>query len=118
MRFYLPNVKNGPSIVLTGDAHTHAAYALRIRVGDQITVFDGMGNDYSCQVEEIKKDKTLLRVIDTARNVGEPELDVTLYLAVIKQDTVYDYLLKLCHYQTGILSIIMYTPACARWAWT
>lgn len=86
MRFYLPNVKNGARLTLTGEAHTHAAYALRIRVGDNITVFDGEGNDYLCQVEEIKKDRTLLRVLDTARNVGESDLDVSLYLSVIKQD--------------------------------
>ena len=86
MRFYLPNIKNGARLELTGEVHTHAAYALRIRVGDDITVFDGNGNDYSCQVEEIKKDKTLLRVLDTAHNVREAKVDVSLYLAVIKQD--------------------------------
>ncbi len=86
MRFYLPDIKNGARLELTREAHTHAAYVLRIRVGDNITVFDGTGNDYSCKVEEIKKDKTLLRVLDTAHNVREAKIDVSLYLAVIKQD--------------------------------
>ncbi|MDE7107378.1 MAG: 16S rRNA (uracil(1498)-N(3))-methyltransferase, partial [Clostridiales bacterium] len=59
---------------------------LRIRVGDCITVFDGFGHDYSCKVKEIKKDKTLLEILDTAQNVGESAISVTLYLSVIKQD--------------------------------
>lgn len=85
MRFYLPSI-NKSCLELTGDAHTHAAYALRIRVGDYLTVFDGHGHDYSCKVKEIKKDKTLLELLSTAENTGEAKIAVTLYLSVIKQD--------------------------------
>ncbi len=85
MRFYLPNL-NKSCVELTGDTHTHAAYALRIRAGDYITVFDGRGVELSCKVKEIKKDKTLLDVLDSAENVGETAINVTLYLSVIKQD--------------------------------
>lgn len=85
MRFYLPSInKSRPELV--GEAHTHAAYARRIRVGDRITVFDGLGHDYTCKVKEIKKDKTLLDILDTYNNVGESAISVTLYLSVIKQD--------------------------------
>ncbi|MDE6028948.1 MAG: 16S rRNA (uracil(1498)-N(3))-methyltransferase [Clostridiales bacterium] len=85
MRFYLPSInKSRPE--LTGDAHTHAAYARRIRVGDNVTVFDGIGHDYECKVTEIKKDKTLLQILDAKENVGESTISVTLYLSVIKQD--------------------------------
>lgn len=85
MRFYLPSI-NKSNLELIGDAHTHAAYALRIRVSDYITVFDGQGHDYSCVVKEIKKDKTILELLDTADNIGESKIYVTLYLSVIKQD--------------------------------
>ncbi|MDE7406757.1 MAG: 16S rRNA (uracil(1498)-N(3))-methyltransferase [Clostridiales bacterium] len=85
MRFYFPNInKSRPELV--GDAHTHAAYALRIRAGDSITVFDGLGHDYTCKVKEIKKDKTLLEILDMSENAGESIISVTLYLSVIKQD--------------------------------
>ena len=59
MRFYLPNI-NKSCVELTGDAHTHAAYSLRIRVGDFITVFDGHGAEYSSKVTDIKKEKTCI----------------------------------------------------------
>ncbi len=85
MRFYFPSInKLRPELV--GDAHTHAAYALRIRAGDSITVFDGLGHDYTCKVKEIKKDKTLLEILDMSENAGESIISVTLYLSVIKQD--------------------------------
>lgn len=85
MRFYLPNISRTNS-ELVGDAHTHAAYALRIRVGDYITVFDGKGMQYACKVKEIKKDKTLLEILDSESEVGEAQTDVSLYMSVIKQD--------------------------------
>lgn len=85
MRFYLPTI-NKSCLELSGDAHTHAAYALRIHVGDNITVFDGCGHDYFCKVKEIKKDKTLLELLETTENARETKISVTLYLCVIKQD--------------------------------
>ncbi len=85
MRFYLPNI-NKSNLELTGDAHTHAAYSLRICIGDFITVFDGQGVEYSCKVKDIKKDRTILEVLDEARDVGEANIDVTLFMSVIKQD--------------------------------
>lgn len=85
MRFYLPNL-NKSHVELTGEAHTHAAYALRIRVGDYLTVFDGNGSELSCRVKDIKKDKTELEILSCAENVGEAGINVTLYLSVIKQD--------------------------------
>lgn len=85
MRFYFPMInKSHPELI--GDAHTHAAYSLRIRVGDNITVFDGCGTEYLCKVKDIKKDKTSLEIQDTVQNVGEAKINVSLYLSVIKQD--------------------------------
>ena len=84
MRFYVSDIKF--PIELKGDAHTHAAYSLRVRVGDYITMFDGKGREYSCKVTAVNKDKTCLEVIDTKENVGETKTEYTLYLSVIKQD--------------------------------
>lgn len=85
MRFYYPQITE-QTAEITGDAHTHAAYALRIRVDDYITVFDGKGNDYFCRVKAIKKDRTELEIVNISQNVGETKTDMSLYLSVIKQD--------------------------------
>ncbi len=85
MRFFLPDIKNDEPILI-GDAHTHAAYSLRIRVGDYITVFDGNGTEYKCRVRNVKKDRTELDVISVEHDVGETKTDLTLFLSVIKED--------------------------------
>lgn len=85
MRFYVPDI-NVDHAELVGDAHTHAAYSLRIRVGDFVTVFDGKGTEYACKVTDIKKDRTELAVLTQSKNVGETKINLSLYLSVIKQD--------------------------------
>lgn len=84
MRFYLPTVSTDHA--LTGDTHNHAAHSLRIRVSDQITVFDGEGTEYLCKVTEIKKDRTCFEILSKKSEAGETQKSFTLYLAVIKQD--------------------------------
>lgn len=84
MRFYVPNISE--KLELTGDAHTHAAYSLRIRSGDYITVFDGKGKEYSCIVDTVKKDRTTLKPISEKDDAGETKSTISLYLSVIKQD--------------------------------
>lgn len=84
MRFYVPNIDKARE--LTGEAHTHAAYSLRIRTGDYITVFDGCGTEYSCVVRDISKTRTSLEIIDKHTRVGETKTDISLYLSIIKQD--------------------------------
>lgn len=84
MRFYLPTIEDRAE--LTGDTHTHAAYSLRVRVGDYITVFDGKGGEYACSVTSIKKDRTELEILNKTESVGETSTNYSLYLSVIKQD--------------------------------
>ncbi len=85
MRFYVPDISE-KCAELKGEAHTHAAYALRIRVDDYISVFDGNGTEYSCRVKTIKKDATQLEILDKRYGIGETKTDFSLYLSVIKQD--------------------------------
>lgn len=84
MRFYQPDIET--CSVLTGETHTHAAFSLRVRVNDYITVFDGKGAQYSCRVKEIRKDRTELEIIEKTTGAGETKTELWLYLSVIKQD--------------------------------
>lgn len=84
MRFYLPTIETQREI--TGDTHTHAAYSLRVRAGDFITIFDGKGTEYTCRITSVKKDKTEFDIVDKKENVGETSTKISLYLSVIKQD--------------------------------
>ena len=43
-------------IILDGEEARHIAKSLRMKVGDMLTVTDGSGNDFGCQIETVTKD--------------------------------------------------------------
>lgn len=83
-RFFTNEIDEN-NIILTGsDAH-HIGHSLRMRVGEAVTVCC-CGIDYNCEISRITSDTVYLSLIGKVRCAAEPELDVTLFQAVPKQD--------------------------------
>jgi len=62
-RFYLPPERcAGNALRLDGREAHHALHVLRLQRGDAVTVLDGAGNEYSCEVESAAKDFLTLAV--------------------------------------------------------
>lgn len=85
MSFFVKDF-NESKPVLVGEAHTHAAYSLRTRVGDYIRIFNGSGAEYDCRVKSIQKDMTMLEIVEKSFSTKESHVNFTLYMSVIKQD--------------------------------
>jgi 16S rRNA (uracil1498-N3)-methyltransferase len=62
-RFYLPpeNCK-GEELFLTGSEAHHALHVVRVRRGQSITVLDGIGHEFLCDVQQSDRDKIRLCV--------------------------------------------------------
>ena len=60
--FTEPNLISGGRIVLEGDNYNHIKNVLRLRVGDVISVFDGVSADeYRCHITEFaEKQNTIV----------------------------------------------------------
>ncbi len=65
---------------ITGSEVKHIQ-VLRHNIGDEITV-----NNYVCKISDIRKDKIILEKINDAERIGEPNTNVTLYMAMLKND--------------------------------
>ena len=62
-RFYLPPEEcRGGDLRLTGREARHASEVLRARVGDDLTILDGQGGEYLCQVESTARHEAALRL--------------------------------------------------------
>ena len=62
-RFYLsPERCAGNALRLDGREAHHALHVLRLKRGDAVTVLDGAGNEFSCEVENAAKDSLTLAV--------------------------------------------------------
>lgn len=54
---------------------------LRHDIGENITV-----NDNIYKIVDIKRDSILLKFVEKAPKIGEPSIDITLYIAMLKND--------------------------------
>ena len=81
-------------VVLSGEQARHVAGSLRMRVGDMLTVTDGNGSDFGCQIEEINKESVRLKVCYKQANESEPSCKVTIYQGVPKAGKLEDIIQK------------------------
>jgi len=64
-QFYLPRIAKGADrIVLEGDEHRHLAKAARVKAGDIVRLFDGLGARCRARVETLGEDRTELAVLE------------------------------------------------------
>jgi 16S rRNA (uracil1498-N3)-methyltransferase len=73
------------TVTLESDEARHLRDVLRLRLGEEVFVFDGEGSEFRCVVEELKRDSAALRVegeVEPAR--PESALRLTLAIALLK----------------------------------
>lgn len=86
-RFFVsPADMAGDTVTITGDDHRHIAYALRMAVGDTVTVCDGEGQECTCRLTRITPDTTEAEVLDCRPGAGELPVSVRLYQGNPKGD--------------------------------
>ena|SRR5215831_1505037 len=81
-RFFLPPEQcRGDTPVLDGQEAHHGLRVLRVEKGDRITVLDGLGHEYICEIVSTGRQQIHLRIVET-RSHPEPACRVTLLQAV------------------------------------
>jgi 16S rRNA (uracil1498-N3)-methyltransferase len=85
-RFYSPIESfTGENITLNADETRHLRDVLRLKLGDEVYVFDGNGNEFKCEIEIIEKRESLLKIIEKASPQSpESDLNLTLAIALLK----------------------------------
>ncbi len=69
-QFFVPVIAGGAArLVLQGGEHRHLARAARVRVGDEVWLFDGSGRRCLARVEKVGRDRTEAAVL----RIEEPE---------------------------------------------
>ena len=83
-RFYLPPERCAGNVLrLDGREAHHARHVLRLQHGDAVTVLDGAGNEFACEVETAAKDSLTLAV-KGKKSTPPPPCAITLLQAVPK----------------------------------
>lgn len=86
-RFYDPQPFQPSQTVTLGEGPSHhIAKVLRMRVGDDLVVFNGDGGEYAATLTDVGKKSVAVAVHSFEADNRTPVLDVTLALPLIKGD--------------------------------
>jgi 16S rRNA (uracil1498-N3)-methyltransferase len=76
----------GPFVYLPKEDSEHIVRVLRLGVGARITVCDGHGTDYLCEIARAEKGITEVKAISSEPCVAEPKTKITLFQGLPKAD--------------------------------
>ncbi|MGF1678054.1 MAG: RsmE family RNA methyltransferase [Candidatus Methylacidiphilales bacterium] len=79
-RFYCPDLDAGR---LVDSENHHAQHVLRIRQGDLISLFDGVGREATAEVSRISKYETLFSIVSSHQS-PPPDYSIHLWAAITK----------------------------------
>ena len=99
---YTPAV-GGSAVIEGGDAR-HIAGALRMAVGETLTLCDGCGTDYACTITAVERELVTLSVDAATPTTAEPTLAVTLYMGLPKGDKM-ELIIQKC-VELGVTAIV------------
>lgn len=85
-RFYAPGAAPGERIALDADEAEHLRRVLRLRVNDEVHVFDGRGHEFAARVAAIDRDGVTVAIGEPAGPARETRTPITLVQAVLKGD--------------------------------
>ena len=93
-RFYCSdNLAAGAIVKLSNSAAIHAVRVLRLIEGDEVTLFNGDGFDYSCELTLVKKNEVLAKVKSSKAIDNESPLNITLLQGISSGDRM-DYTIQ------------------------
>ncbi len=94
-RFFAPPTSfETASVKLDADETRHLRDVLRLKSGDTVSVFDGVGSEFRCVISDIgKRDATLTIIEKTVPSSPESPCEITLAATVLNGDK-YDLVIQ------------------------
>ena len=95
-RFYAcPEVGDDSAVVLRDEEAHHALHVLRIKVGQEVHVFDGQGRSWQCVVESCERKEVVCRV-EEADECAQASPRVVVSMAWLNKDKSVEELIQRC----------------------
>jgi 16S rRNA (uracil1498-N3)-methyltransferase len=85
-RYYCDEPIAGDSAVLRGPEAHHLVDVMRVRVGDEVLLFDGSGSEFTAKIEQAGKREVRLTVLSRSTVDREAPRDVTLFCSLPRGD--------------------------------
>jgi 16S rRNA (uracil1498-N3)-methyltransferase len=93
-RFYIPHPQiENDLLTIKGNEARHIRRSLRLRVGDEIVVFDGSGEEYEGRIVKEGPASVVIKVETLVSSQKESPLEITLAQSLLKGEKM-DYLVQ------------------------
>jgi 16S rRNA (uracil1498-N3)-methyltransferase len=89
-----PDTVAGDTVVFPSEEAHHALRVMRVKTGDQVAATDGEGVWYRVELEVVGRKSLIGRILERRSNVGEPDYNLTLYLAILKNSTRFEWVIE------------------------
>ena len=83
-RFFVEKIAE--EVTLFGDEFRHAKNVLRLSAGDEVTLLDGSGAEFSAIISKAERDCMIMHVVKKNDCDREPKTDVLLLVGALKGD--------------------------------
>lgn len=95
-RFFIPpNAIQADSILFPSDNAHQISRVLRLRVGDQIAVMDGLGWQYRVELTVVSRENVSGKVLEKSVISGEPPVHLSMYLCLTQREK-FEWMLQKC----------------------
>ena len=103
-RFFIEAAPGGPTVRLGRDEAHHLRHVRRLKIGDEVELFDGSGIDYVGRVDAFDRGGAVVEIVRSEKTRREPDVSVTLAVSVVKQQGMHR-LIDMCT-QLGLTRLI------------
>lgn len=108
-RFFTQAKPSDGVLLIEGEDAHHIARVLRMKPGDEVTLCDSAGTDFDCVIEEAGPERVCCRVRGESASAGEPDVHVTLFMALPKADKMEFIIQKAV--ELGVSAVVPFVSA-------
>jgi 16S rRNA (uracil1498-N3)-methyltransferase len=95
--FYTPPaLVKSRGLSIRGEELHHLSKVLRKRIGETIIVVDGKEHAYKAAIDSISKSSAECKILETFRHFNEPDIELKLAVALLKNPSRLDFLVEKC----------------------
>ena len=92
------------TIWIEGSDVNHMKNVLRMRIGEEVTVSDGQGKEYLCQVLDFEEEQVQLKIVETKASDAELPSKIYLFQGLPKQEKM-ELIVQKC-VELGIYAVV------------
>ena len=92
--FFANNAITTEYYTVTGEDAAHIARSLRMKVGEELILCTPDGRRHDCEITAITRDEVTVHILGSTVCEQEPDVKVSLYIALMKGDKIDDVVQK------------------------